>query len=302
MANRHLARSVAMQSLFEWDFRGEDSKNIKKVLDNNLKEFAPGFDDRKFVEELVEGVLKNRDKIDSIIEKAAPEWPLTQVAMVDRNVLRIGLYELLFGSRKEVPPKVAINEAIELAKTFGSESSGRFVNGVLGTVYREIGEPGKEETSKKKNAVENIEDLPIEIKAGGVVFRREGNKLFFALVHDVFGYWTLSKGSPLENEETTDAAIRKVKEELGISHASILDKLGITEYIAKDPEKGQVRRQVHYFLMETADTELNLEVSGGLDDTKWFGPNDVSDLKTYPDIKPLLQKSLEIIKKESKKS
>ncbi|MBI2024432.1 transcription antitermination factor NusB [Candidatus Giovannonibacteria bacterium] len=298
MANRHLARSVAMQSLFEWDFRGENNSTIAKILDNNLKEFAPGFDDRKFVEELVEGVLKNRDKIDSIIEKAAPEWPLAQVAMVDRNVLRIGLYELLFGSRKEVPPKVAINEAIELAKTFGSESSGRFVNGVLGTVYREIGEPGKEETSKKKNAVENLDKLPIEIKTGGVVFRRDGKRLFFALVHDVFGYWTLSKGSPIENEEIKDAAIRKVKEELGILNAKIIDKLGITEYIAKDPERGQVRRQVSYFLIETDSTELNLEASGGLDDAKWFAPGDVQDLKTYPDIKPLLSKSLDIIKNE----
>ena len=89
------------------------------------------------------------DKINEIIEKCAPEWPLEQVTIIDRNVLRIGIYELLWGKRDEVPPKVAINEAIELAKNFGGESSGRFINGVLGTIYREIGEPGKDETSKK---------------------------------------------------------------------------------------------------------------------------------------------------------
>src|SRR3989338_4231901 len=298
MANRHLARSVAMQSLFQWDFNGRKDEEIEKVLEANLKEFAPGLDDRQFVKELVEGVLKNRDRIDSIIEKAAPEWPLEQVAMVDRNVLRIGLYELLFGSRKEVPPKVAINEAIELAKTFGSESSGRFVNGVLGTVYREIGETGRDETSKKKATLEDLENLPVEANAGGIVYRKEGKNLQFALVHDVFGYWTLSKGSPLENEEATGAAERKVKEELGIKSAKVIEKLGQNEYIAKDPEKGQVRRKVDYFLLETEDRDLNLEPSGGLDDAKWFKVDELKDIKTYPDIKPLFSKALEIINKQ----
>lgn len=297
MANRHLARSVAMQSLFEWDFNGRNDKNIKKILESNLKEFAPGMEDSKFVTDLVEGVLKNRESIDSIIEKAAPEWPLEQVAMVDRNVLRIGLFELLFGSRKEVPPKVAINEAIELAKTFGSEASGRFVNGVLGTIYREIGEPGKDETSKaKQDGVMDLESMPIEQKAGGVVYRNDGNSFQFALVHDVFGYWTLSKGSPKEGEKIEDTAERKVKEELGIKNAKIVQKLGENEYIAKDPEKGQVRRQVTYFLIQTTDEELDLAESGGLDDAKWVGPDEFQSLKTYPDIKPLLEKAIKLIK------
>ena len=296
MANRHLARSVAMQSLFEWDFGGRKNKGIEKILDDNLKEFAPGLEDGGFVKELVEGVLKNREKIDSIIEKAAPEWPLEQVAMVDRNVLRIGLFELLFGSRNEVPPKVAINEAIELEKTFGSESSGRFVNGVLGTVYREIGEPGKEETSKKKIGSHDLENLPVEAKAGGVVYRKEGKNIQFAMVHDVFGYWTLSKGSPQEGEEGPKAAERKAKEELGIKTARVVEKLGETEYVAKDPDTGPVRRQVAYYLMETSDPNLNLAPSGGLDDAKWFLPEELKDIKTYPDIKPLLSKALNIIK------
>src|SRR3990172_3708920 len=296
MANRHLARSVAMQSLFEWDFSGRKDQNIGKILDANVKEFAPGMEDSKFAKELVEGVLTNRTKIDSIIEKAAPEWPLEQVAMVDRNVLRIGLFELLFGSRKEVPPKVAINEAIELAKTFGSESSGRFVNGVLGTIYREIGEPGKDETSKKKHSLENVGDLPIESKAGGVVYREDNGKLSFALVHDVFGYWTLSKGGLEEGEDAPQAAEREGKEELGIENAQVLEKLGQTEYIAKDPEKGQVRRQIAYYLIKTNDKELDLTPSGGLDDAKWFSIKEFKDMKTYPDIKPLLEKAIEKIK------
>ena len=99
---------------------------------------------------MIKGVLENREKINEIIIKTAPEWPLEQINLVDRNVLRIGIYELLLGKREEVPPKVAINEAIELAKSFGGETSGKFVNGVLGTIYRAIGEPGKEEGSPRK--------------------------------------------------------------------------------------------------------------------------------------------------------
>ena len=94
--------------------------------------------------------MDKRDKIDTIIAKAAPEWPIGQIAMVDRNILRLGLYELIFGDYDAVPPKVAINEAIELAKSFGGEASGRFVNGVLGTVYREMGEPGKEHPPRQE--------------------------------------------------------------------------------------------------------------------------------------------------------
>lgn len=284
-----------MQSLFEWDFNGRRNPKVGELVEGNVKEFAPGLDDSTFVKELVEGVLKNRGKIDSIIEKAAPEWPLEQVALVDRNVLRIGLYELLFGNRKEVPPKVAINEAIELAKTFGSESSGRFVNGVLGTVYREIGEPGKEEVSKKKMP-QSLEDLPVEEKAGAVVYRIEGKKILFALVHDVFGYWTLAKGSPKAGENINDAAERKVKEELGIENLEIGEKLGQNEYLANDPEAGQVRRQVTYFIAKTNDKELKFAPSGGLDNAKWFTPSEVRGLKTYDDIKPLLEKALKLIK------
>ena len=139
MSSRHLSRSIAMQSLYEWDF-SEKRPDLTKTIEKNLKEFGPSLEDPGFVWQLVTGVVQHLQEIDEIIEKAAPEWPLEQITIVDRNVLRIGLYELLFGDREAVPPKVAINEAIELAKSFGGESSGKFINGVLGTVYKEIGE------------------------------------------------------------------------------------------------------------------------------------------------------------------
>jgi len=144
MASRHLSRSIVMQSLYEWDFSGKQPEDLKKIVEKNVQEFGPGLEDQTFVWQLITGVVQRIDDINKIIEKAAPEWPLEQITIVDRNVLRIGLYELIFGSKEEVPPKVAINEAIELAKTFGGESSGKFINGVLGTVYKQINkEEGK---------------------------------------------------------------------------------------------------------------------------------------------------------------
>jgi N utilization substance protein B len=155
MANRHLQRSVAMQSLFEWDFRDAQEKNCDEIIKRNIKEFAPGIDESGFVDLLVKGTLKYREKIDEMIEKCAPEWPISQITAVDRNILRLGIFELIYGNYEEVPPKVAINEAIELAKTFGGESSARFVNGVLGTIYREMGEPMKDDKTKKKEKKDN---------------------------------------------------------------------------------------------------------------------------------------------------
>lgn len=135
MANRHLLRTVAMQSLFEWDFNHKQ-KDLKSIVDNAVEEFAPGAEDATFAHTLAEGVEQNIVDIDHIIAETAPEWPIEQITTVDRNVLRVGIYELMF--LKDVPPKVAINEAVEMGKIFGGESSGKFVNGVLGTLYKKI--------------------------------------------------------------------------------------------------------------------------------------------------------------------
>ena len=138
MASRHLSRSIAMQSLYEWDFSGKKPDDLERIVEKNIKEFGPGLKDERFIWQIIQGVIANFSSLNKIIEKAAPEWPVEQITIIDRNILRIGLYELLYGNKEEVPPKVAINEAIELAKTFGGESSGKFINGVLGTVFKEI--------------------------------------------------------------------------------------------------------------------------------------------------------------------
>ena len=138
MGSRHLSRSIVMQSLYEWDFYGQKDKNLKKIVERNIKEFGPGLEEVDFIWDLIKGITSHLSQLNKVIEKAAPEWPLDKITIVDRNVLRIGLYELLYEDKEEVPPKVAINEAIELAKNFGGESSGKFINGVLGTIYKEI--------------------------------------------------------------------------------------------------------------------------------------------------------------------
>lgn len=129
-----------MQSLYEWDFFGKKEKSLEEIVKRNIKELGPGLEDTTFTFKLADGVKENIAKLDKIIEKSAPEWPVDQITIIDRNILRLGIYELLYSNKDEVPPKVAINESIELAKTFGGESSGKFINGVLGTIYKEIGE------------------------------------------------------------------------------------------------------------------------------------------------------------------
>lgn len=139
-SNRHLGRIVALQTLYEYEFRkqsADDSADVDEILDRNLVRYESAIDDKDFVSSIVKGVLENQADLDAKIQPIAPEWPIDQIARIDRNILRIGLYELLHQA-KLVPPKVAINEAVELAKAFGSDNSSKFINGVLGTAYRTL--------------------------------------------------------------------------------------------------------------------------------------------------------------------
>ncbi len=299
MANRHLARSVVLQSLFEWDFRDQKASVLSDAIVRDAAEFAPGNADLTFMEELGQGVLKKKTEIDTIITKAAPDWPLDKISIVDRNVLRMGLYELLFADRNEVPAKVAINEAIELAKSFGGENSGKFVNGVLGSVYKELGEPGKDAVSKKKDDKFNIpyEKMPIIKLGGAVVFSRHDGAIYLALVHDVFGRWTLSKGKLEGDEEVEVGTIREIKEEMGID-IKILKEITSNEYVATHPEQGKIRKQVKYFLGEAEYKPLTLGPSGGLDKAQWFKVDDIGDLNFYDDVMPIIAKAISLIPKK----
>lgn len=294
MANRHLSRSIVLQALFEWDLNAIDKKDVIDILDRNIEEFAQNKTDRPFMEKLLTGILSKQTELDLVISKAAPEWPIDRISPVDRNILRLGLFELLFAERSEVPAKVAINEAIELAKQFGGDNSSRFVNGVLGAVYKEIGEPGKEEQSKRRKKEVPFDQMPIERLSGAVVYAEENGEMYFALVHDIFGHWTLSKSKVADEETVEQGAMRALREEIGLP-VEIEAELGNNEYIATQPEKGKVRKQVHYFLAKAPYQELVLAKKGGLDDARWFRVADILALNFYEDILPIVTKAITML-------
>jgi len=159
-SNRHLGRIIALQTLYEQDFRhdvGDVSVHLDEVLVRNIGRYQDMVDDKAFIKRLVEGVANRQEALDEVLQPLAPEWPVDQIARIDRTILHIGLYELQH--ENDVPPKVVINEAVELAKAFGSENSSKFVNGVLGTYYRqyiegEAVEPKKKKTATKKKVQE----------------------------------------------------------------------------------------------------------------------------------------------------
>ena len=292
MANRHLSRSIVLQALFERDFRNFSREETREALGWISDDTAPASGDLSFMEELLLGVVDRIPDIDMIIEKAAPEWPLDRISMVDRNILRVGLFELLFADRSKVPAKVAINEAIELGKSFGGDNSGRFINGVLGAVYKELGEPGKEEAASRKRPVP-FEKMPIERLGGAVVYARHQGEVYLALVHDIFGHWTLSKGRIEPGEELEAGTIREVLEETGLP-IQLIENIGNNEYVASDPNTGKKRKQVSYFLAEAPYIEIKLEEGkGGLDDARWFRLKDALELNFYEDITPFITKAVQ---------
>lgn len=151
MATRHLIRTVVLQTLYEWDFYNQ-KVSIKEAFERNLKEFAPDIDEPDFAWKILNGVVSHIKEIDEIIKKAAIGWPIERVDLIDRNILRIGLYELLYADKNEVPPKVAINESVEMAKNFGGMNSSKFINGILGSVYKEIENLSENSENKEKKS------------------------------------------------------------------------------------------------------------------------------------------------------
>jgi transcription antitermination protein NusB len=293
MANRHLARSTVLQTLYEWDF-SDQKISPDQILRRDASEFAAGAQCEGFMKNLLDGVISKQKDLDNVITKAAPEWPIEKISVMDRNILRLGLYELLFADREQVPPKVAINEAIELAKKFGGETSGKFVNGVLGAVYKEMGEPGKNDTSANKKKTVTVETL-----VGAVVYAHHKKEIYIALVHDVFGHWTLTKGKLEKGEKEEEGIVREAKQELGVE-IKVKESLGENTYETFHPEKGKLRKHVIYYLAEAPFEELTLEnkeKKGGLDDVKWFKLAEILDLNFYGDILPIVTKAINLLVK-----
>ncbi|MEK7644303.1 MAG: transcription antitermination factor NusB [Patescibacteria group bacterium] len=155
MSKRHVARSIIMQSLYQWDFKNQPTAAVPAIVAQNIKEFGAGVEETKeYIEDTVNAVIDNQPKIDALILRYAPNWPIDDMSLVDKNILRLGVYEMEFNT--EVPPKVAINEAIELAKSYGGQSSGKFVNGILGAMYNDL-QP-KEEIKKTSDDDDSSDD------------------------------------------------------------------------------------------------------------------------------------------------
>jgi N utilization substance protein B len=300
--NRHLARGIVLQILFELDVNDNlniNKEGLQKMIQRQINEFAEGEDDG-FIFNLLTTIQERVSTLDDIISRAAPEWPLDKINTMDRNILRLGLAELLFNG-DIVPPKVAIDEAIELAKNYSSVNSHKFVNGVLGSIYKEMGEPRKEESSQKKNNLETVN------LAGGMVYSVYNGQVFIAFVKDIFKHWTLPKGKLMPDEDLRVGAVRKIKEEIGVN-VVIKDKLSENTYIANakkpeeisEEEKNQapekVKKHVSYFLAEASHEPLVLEKENtGLTEAKWFSLDQIDGLKIYDDIKPIIASGLEKI-------
>lgn len=271
-------------------------------LQSYAQEFGARESDMPFMKQLLQTACAKQKEIDAVIEKAAPEWPLEKIAAIDRNILRLGLTELLFADRAQVPAKVAINEAIELAKNFGSASSGRFVNGVLGAVYVELGEPGKNEGSARKQGPggQGAAKMPVEHLAGAVVYAKHEGETYLAFVHDIFGHWTISKGKIEAGEDLKQGAKREIKEEMGLD-IEIKEELGVNEYTANDPDVkgGKKRKRVTYFLGESEFADIKLGPSGGLDDAQWFPLSQVGSLNFYDDTLKIIIPAINILAKRS---
>lgn len=276
-------------------------ESVFSRLTDYAKEFGARDSDMPFMKELVQTVISKQKEIDGVIVGAAPEWPLEKIAAVDRNILRLGLAELLYADKTQVPGRVAINEAIELAKSFGGSSSSRFVNGVLGAVYVELGEPDKNDghAGRKESRASK---MPTEHLAGAVVYARAKGEIYLAFVHDIFGHWTISKGKVEENEDVKGGAIREIKEEMNLD-IKIVRELGVNEYVANDQkiDGGKKRKRVTYFLAESPFTEIRLGSSGGLDDAQWFPMSDVGNLNFYDDTLKIIIPAINILAQKEKK-
>lgn len=155
-SSRHVARIVAMQTIFEWEFRGTD---ITEIFTRNCEIHQERLEDTSYAEELVNGVMTNYNELQEKITEVAPEWPIDQISPVDRCTLYIAIYEILYANDDTVPPIVAVNEAIEIAKSFGGENSGKFINGALGSIIKEV--PEDRLARETKEVISNEQEYEI---------------------------------------------------------------------------------------------------------------------------------------------
>lgn len=286
MASRHLSRIAALQALFAADVRSDFSfPSLSATWEANTDSLAHDDEDHAFTERLLKGVSAKQEEIDAVIAGAAPQWPVEKIAVIDRNVLRLGLFELLYGSTISVPPKVALNEAIELAKTFGGNSSPKFVNGVMGAVYRDMGAPRRDESPRPASEAGSH-------AAGVVLCAHEGGVWYVALILDPFHKWTLPKSRLATGELSERAALRAAEDELGVRTLSLLGPLGEHTYAAREPGAGTEERTALYFLACTEKGVLKPSKKEGVQDAQWFAVGNLPDTDCYEDLRHLIELGL----------
>ncbi|MFH1146008.1 MAG: transcription antitermination factor NusB [bacterium] len=290
MSNRHLSRTLALQTLFEWDFN-QGKTPWADAITHARGSFAPDFDDQGFTEGLVKGVVDKQEELNGYIVKYAPAWPLDKITVVDRNVLRLGIYELKYSI---LPPKVSINEAIELAKAYGGPSSGKFINGVLGSVFKELEAEGVF-TGRERM----INSIPVsQTSAGGVVFRIDGNKAFVALIQDGIKRWTFPKGHVEDGENLEVAAKREIEEELGLKDLKIIDQVGDIILTVNEPGKDPARKRVYYFAMTTEDKGLEVNLVPGVSGGQWYDITEAEDILGYDKAKEIFKAGVSKLKEK----
>jgi len=272
---RHQSRMIVLQSLYEWDF--DEEKNIEEILERNIK--TSGFKvDKEFCYKIIRGIQKKLKDIDSLIKKTAPEWPLEQIAKIDRAILRIGIFELLFD--EEVPPKAVINEAVELGKEFGGENSGKFINGVLGTIYRSSDKYQPEE---------------IEINAGAIIFREDQEKELFLLVKDKNDKWDFLQTKIQEEETWQEAIVRKIKKETNIEEAKVISEIGEIKLTDKNTEP-PIKKNICFYLIKTEQKEIKLKEGSSFKELEWMEEKKVLKNLEKENLKNIFKKALQNIK------
>jgi len=291
MSLRHLSRQITVQALFTWDFYKQDAEYTERSLQWSVARHEGKIPNADFPTALYNGVIKKVSVIDEIIVKAAPQWPIDKIAPVDRNILRLGIFELLFSENKDVPPRVAINESIELAKTFGGPNSFKFISGVLGSIYEASDLKANDKGGKKSEEVVEHEE-----KVGAFVYYEEGDIINVLFIHNVFGHWTLPKGGIGEGVTAEDGVLQVIEAKTAIKGV-VEHSLGTNAYKSRDPKRGIVEKKITYFVVEAQNpAELHLDESlDGLDKAEFIPVEKIKTLKTYKDMREIIESGMKII-------
>ncbi len=287
-SKRYITRETVLQTLFEDEFHNKTLifENLIKIFNRINEEMKDLSADKLYGQILLKGIVAKKEEIDKIIESVATNWPIDRMLAVDRNILRIGLFEMLFGVEFDTPPKVAINEAIELAKVYGGNQSYKFINGVLGKIYTETLKDDKDNIPSKKNIY----------AVGGLVYTKKDNIFYFAFVKDVSNKWTLPKKTIKKTDDEVSSVVNGIKDELGLLNPTIVTEIENVSFISHPPE-GPVRKEVKYFLMHSDFHDLTLHKTEGLIEAKWIAFDDIDQIKKYKDLNSIIKKGMEVINK-----